>query len=186
MVKKLKVQIEIDAECFDIKCLEQILKDRFYSATNPYTIKVEEITNWLAVDKNGIPHLYRTKPYRDGEHMTQTDKDLLLQDLCSRLPYGVKVNINEKIETLNVIGDDDGYYFNFLNDNEEGVTIENIKPYLFPLSSMTMDQAQQWHKYANDRGGLASSTDWLNAHHFDYRGLIDKGLAIDASNLNIY
>ena len=67
MAKKLKVEIEIDAECFDIKCLEQILKDRFYSATNPYTIKVKENTIWLAVDKNGIPHLYRTKPYRDGE-----------------------------------------------------------------------------------------------------------------------
>ena len=118
--------------------------------------------------------------------MKQEDKELLLKDLCARLPHHTKVNINGKIETLDSICDDAGYYFNFLNDNEEGVTIENIKPYLFPLSSMTMDQAQQWHKYANDRGGLASSTDWLNAHHFDYRGLIDKGLAIDASNLNIY
>ena len=67
MAKKLKVQIEIDAEWFDIKCLEQILKDRFYSATNPYTIKVKENTNWLAVDKNKNAHLFRTKPYRDGE-----------------------------------------------------------------------------------------------------------------------
>ena len=67
MVKKLKVQIEIDAEWFDIKCLEQILKDRFYSTTNPYTIKVKENIIWLAVDKNGRAHLFRTKPYRDGE-----------------------------------------------------------------------------------------------------------------------
>ena len=28
--------------------------------------------------------------------------------------------------------------------------------------------------------------DWLKAHHFDYRGLIEEGFAIDATGLNIY
>ena len=149
--------------------------------------------------------------------MKQEDKDLLLKDLCARLPYYLKVNINEKIETLNVIGDDCGYYFNFLNDNEEGVTIENIKPYLFPISSMTEEQKKEYYSLADDvtikpgqgcylgikihciKLGISDNPheevwdyinldalDWLNKNHFDYRGLIEKGLAIDATGLNIY
>lgn len=121
--------------------------------------------------------------------MTQEDKKLLLIDLCCRLPYMVKVKINEKIETLNVIGDDDGYYFNFLNDNEEGVTIENIKPYLFPLSNMTEGQYKEYWEleHSGDMEHLSIPLlDWLNANHFDYRGLIEKSLALDATGLNIY
>ena len=119
-------------------------------------------------------------------NMTQQQKDLLLKDLCSRLPYFTKVQIKNEIVVLDSICDDDGYHFNFIGKDKEGVNIENIKPYLFPISSMTMAQAEQWHKYANDKGGLAPSTDWLDAHHFDYRGLIPMGLAIDATGLNIY
>ena len=142
--------------------------------------------------------------------MKQKDKDLLLKDLCTRLPYYLKVRVNEKIETLDVIADDCGYYFNFLNDNEEGVTIENIKPYLFPLSSMTEEQYESLkesgilsncnhiYEYVNPHiYGISfifkkfktyslELIEWLNKNHFDYRGLIEKGLAIDATGLNIY
>lgn len=119
--------------------------------------------------------------------MDQKDKELLLKDLCARLPYYLKVNINEKIETLNVIGDDCGYYFNFLNDNEEGVTIENIKPYLFPLSSMTEEQEKEWRYTLSSDGNITYETvDWYNKNHFDFRGLIPKDLAIDATGLDIY
>ena len=133
--------------------------------------------------------------------MTQEQKDLLLKDLCARLPYGIKFPItvknpitSEPIETTGTISDINRYgIVSFVWDYEgqeilvkNSLHIKDVKPYLFPLSSMTMDQAQQWHKYANDRGGLAPSTDWLNAHHFDYRGLIPMDLAIDATGLNIY
>ena len=65
------------------------------------------------------------------------------------------------------------------------------KPYLFPLSSMTEEQKQEY-QHITERWmydsfySISDSTDWLNAHHFDYRGIIEKGLAIDATNLNIY
>ena len=139
--------------------------------------------------------------------MKQEDKELLLKDLCARLPHHTKVNINGKIETLDSICDDAGYYFNFLNDNEEGVNIEQIKPYLFPLSSMTEEQKEElenlgWYFdnfeihnvnecFGTYREYVAHSDcfkliDWLNKNHFDYRGLIEKGLAIDATELNIY
>lgn len=131
--------------------------------------------------------------------MTKNEKDLLTKDLCARMPYGVKVKfrVNEVIAIEeNITYVIDGEY-SYITDGKSYLTLDiikalfknwldEIKPYLFPMSSMTMDQAQQWHKYANDRGGLAPSTDWLNAHHFDYRGLIEKGLAIDATELNIY
>ena len=119
--------------------------------------------------------------------MTQEQKDLLIKDLCTRLPYGVRVEYNScACEVLSI----DRYHEELTIRICPGycpvVKLENIKPFLFPLLSMTMDQGQQWHKYANDRGGLALSTDWLNAHYFDYRGLIPKGLANDATGLNIY
>ena len=125
--------------------------------------------------------------------MTQEDKDLLIKDLCARLPYKVKCVSGVDDATLII----EGINPNCCGASEVQVTYERsgvnfdttisaIKPYLFPMSSMTMYQAQQWHKYANDRGGLAPSTDWLDAHHFDYRGLIPKGLALDATNLDIY
>lgn len=129
--------------------------------------------------------------------MTDIEKNLIKIDLCCRLPYNVKVHakytdLGETIEVDGIVKmiDDDGVVgIEVINDFSSAwtyVQIDNVKPYLFPLSSMTMEQAQQWHKYANDRGGLAPSTDWLNAHHFDYRGLIPKGLAIDATGLGIY
>ena len=123
--------------------------------------------------------------------MTQTDKDLLIKDLCSRLPYGVMAKFGDskplKITNIGQFQDSKSWFIE--SEFESGTILgllPDIKPYLFPISSMTIDQAQEWHKYANDRGGLAPSTDWLNAHHFDYRGLIPMGLANDATGLNIY
>ena len=75
--------------------------------------------------------------------MTQEHKELLLKDLCARLPYFTKVQIKNEIVILDSICDDDGYYFNFIGDDREGVNIENIKPYLFPLSSMTEEQEEE-------------------------------------------
>ena len=126
--------------------------------------------------------------------MTQEHKELLLVDICARLPYKVKISIpelftnKEQVETLNEIfkGKDDLYRV-----NDSGILIEYIKPYLFPLSSMTNEQKHEY-QYITERWmydssySISDSTDWLNKNHFDYRGLIESGLAIDATNLNIY
>ena len=125
--------------------------------------------------------------------MTQNEKDILLKDLCARLPYFTKVQIKNEIVVLDSICDDDGYHFNFIGEDREGVNIENIKPYLFPLSSMTEEQYDEIsdllqiichsecaHYFTH------KLTDWYNKNHFDYRGLIEMGLAIDAAELNIY
>ena len=121
--------------------------------------------------------------------MTQEEKDLLLKDLCARLPYGVKISVpelwtnKEKIETLNEIfkGDDDLYRV-----NDSGILIKYIKPYLFPLSSMTEEQKEDMVKSSCGIGSDKNVFDWYNKNHFDYRGLIPMGLAIDATNKNIY
>jgi hypothetical protein len=130
--------------------------------------------------------------------MTQEQKELLLRDLCARLPYGVKcedTNINV-IGTLSQIGlhydmcvldKDDG--------NSESCYIPNCKPYLFPMSSMTEEQEIEYDAtfativYEDGRKDSAmtyKTFDWLNKNHFDYRGLIPMGLAKDATGLNIY
>ena len=125
------------------------------------------------------------------------DKDLLLKDLCLRLPYRVKVQIKNEIVVLDSICDDDGYYFNFIGDNREGVNIEEIKPYLFPLSSMTEEQRREFDQIIElelkainneiDRTQVTMfEVDFYNRHHLDWRGLIPKCLAIDATGLNIY
>lgn len=73
----------------------------------------------------------------------------------------------------------------------DDVSILGFKPYLFPLSSMTDYQKSDYQfiteRWMNDPShSISDSIDWLNKNHFDYRGLIEKGLAIDATNLNIY
>ena len=133
--------------------------------------------------------------------MTQKDKKLLLQDLCSRLPYGVILNCCDSIGEKLIAIDKNGLV-NYDYD------IEEVKPYLFPLSSITEEQRFELKKqhskdskilqeickeiYTNmnlDKSGLGvtyNAEDWCNANHFDYRGLIPMGLAIDATGLNIY
>ena len=120
--------------------------------------------------------------------MTQEDKELLFKDLCERLPYGVKISVNNNIESLQGINvlDNIVEYGLFLSSD-----IEEVKPYLFPLSSMTEEQ-QKEYQYITERWmydssySIADSIDWLNKNYFDYRGLIPMGLAIDATGLNIY
>ena len=128
--------------------------------------------------------------------MTQENKELLLKDLCARLPYGVKIklirwDIDEGMYINTTLEPDD---IERLLNVEEGDT--EIKPYLFPLSSMTEEQYDELYidsRVKNDSidilDALANdmdAIDWLNENHFDYRGLIEKGLAIDATGLDIY
>lgn len=130
--------------------------------------------------------------------MTQNEKDILLKDLCSRLPYGVKIAMpglwdsKITIEPLTEIfkGDDD-----LFRVNGNGHCIEYIKPYLFPLSSMTEEQNSEFD-ISMDMGYAAAYNaeincanrmiDFFHKHHIDYRGLIPMGLANDATGLNIY
>lgn len=127
--------------------------------------------------------------------MTIGEKDLLFKDLCARLPYGIKFLRESWNQELSVIYewdevlediDKDGYI-----NRTKVYNVGDIKPYLFPLSSMTEEQ-QKEYQYITERWmydssySIADSIDWLNKNHFDYRGLIEKGLAIDATRLNIY
>lgn len=105
--------------------------------------------------------------------MTQEEKQLLLVDLCARLPYGVVVSkkpINES------------FTWQELQDFQYG---KIYKPYLRPMSSMTEEEKKELNnvlefQYYSDDSCMCESTDWLNAHHFDYRGLIERGLALEA------
>ena len=124
--------------------------------------------------------------------MIQEDRELLLKDLCARLPYGVKVN--EAVQgdfTLISLLKERAFTTCETEDCYNDFPIECIKPYLFPLSSVTDEQKEEY-QYIIERWMYDSSysisdiTDWLNKNHFDYRGLIEKGLAIDATGLNIY
>ena len=150
--------------------------------------------------------------------MTQENKELLFKDLCARLPYGVKFlreswnfEWDQELSVIEVLEDiDKDSYIN----NTKVYSIEDIKPYLLPLSSMTDKQAKEIQEIVGnpDNACIIRKTDglelWLNSidtdptiwvdtifevqdylkkkNHFDYRGLIEKGLAIDATNLNIY
>lgn len=125
--------------------------------------------------------------------MTNEEKQLLLKDLCARLPYGVKVSVS---------GDDfDNYQYPYLltaiSKFGQDIfckvyspiytplgcpSIENVKPYLRPESSMTEEEKESFHKLKvynhND------CKDWYNSHHIDDRGLIEKGLAIAITEEN--
>lgn len=110
---------------------------------------------------------------------------LLLQDLSARLPYGVVVkidygDIHYGLVVLNRLDAEKKIaIFNF------DVPIEYCKPYLRPMSSMTEEEREEYHKLCDKYYDIyfdsVESIDWLNAHHFDYRGLIENGLALEAS-----
>ena len=122
--------------------------------------------------------------------MTQENKELLLKDLCARLPYGVKIklirwDIDEGMYINTTLEPDDiERLFNVEEDDTE------IKPYLFPLSSMTEEQEKEYNDLNCYELGCFPHTedalDYLIKNHFDFRCLIPKGLAIDATGLNIY
>ncbi len=128
--------------------------------------------------------------------MTQENKELLLKDLCARLPYGVKFVCNKNVYTaigLDLIVTDEGdWEYAVTAKGIAPIEIDFIKPYLFPLSSMTEEQKKEFDatlKYfpAEEINFWTLNTyDWCNKNHFDYRGLIPKKLAIDATGLNIY
>ena len=119
--------------------------------------------------------------------MTQEQKDLLLKDLCARLPYSVK---GEKY-TIRM----DGEFVPLIDVEiitaEDIITLNGcpgymIKPYLFPMSSMTEEQRLEYYGTFSLSGDISGSIDFYNKHHLDYRGLIPMGLAIDATGKNIY
>lgn len=134
------------------------------------------------------------------------DKELLLKDLCARLPYGIKVAFfNEDLtyhsepKTLTGIECINNLNYSNLEDEDGNTTIvEFVKPYLFPISSMTEEQKKEFtdvliemqlkaiSDVINGEDVVAYEIDFYNKHHIDYRGLIEKGLAINATGLNIY
>jgi hypothetical protein len=150
--------------------------------------------------------------------MTQEQKDLLLKDLCARLPYGVKILIQDIFEysivsperhVLDVSNFSDIFCFNYekLDKRMKKAMRERpddivIKPYLFPLSSMTEKQKKEYNRWKHEvpvchyeYGDVVEevelfdspeSFEYLIENHFDYHGLIPMGLAIDATGLDIY
>lgn len=137
--------------------------------------------------------------------MTEKEKRLLFQDLVARLPYTPMVNLrgkagydrklvsvhryNTRSEFEVVVNSDDDE--DYMPHNFE---IDIVKPYLRPMSSMTNDELKEFVSFTSQsmRRFICESTntdhwynayeeeDWLDAHHFDYRGLIEKGLALPA------
>ena len=146
----------------------------------------------------------------EKELLNTFDKELLLKDLCARLPYGLKVKCEKYSFPVTILYGGNIDEVKFI----ETGGIENIyaiKPYLFPLSSMTEEQKKEISKrynlhtyyglyieitnhsegYWDDDNSCNLQdylwlVDWFNKNHFDYRGFIEKGLAIDATGLNIY
>ena len=143
--------------------------------------------------------------------MTQEQKELLLKDICSRLPYGVKlqhVKNTDSIVELYSIDLDDFYckiqFYTYkgkaLTASDEGKLLKpggmlRYKPLLFPLSSMTEEQMKEClstkHKIIKSSGKFMyldspNTINYYHKNHIDYRGLIPMDLAIDATGLNIY
>ena len=146
--------------------------------------------------------------------MTQKDRELLLKDLCARLPYGVKIHTSfmghENTEELVAINKDAmlGDYASVVvnpveEDINDGYELENVKPYLRSMSSMTEEERDEMKRLLNPDGTgwftaegfvipashygdmldysfLDDIRDYLDSKHFDHRGLIPKGLALEA------
>ena len=141
-------------------------------------------------------------------NMTPEDKELLIKDLCARLPYNVICQVefkengkyNSKVMLLSGIFTDEAYF----TTKGGSIYSNEYKPYLFPLSSMTEKQEDEWYEVFIDplskkldrhtrqeylqfqADAQAFGIEYLLKNHFDYLGLIEKSLALDATGLNIY
>lgn len=141
--------------------------------------------------------------------MTEEHAKLLLKDLSSRLPYGVKLQISswddekmeyvDKADTLYSISSDNHVR---TSNEDQDFYIDEVKPYLFPMSSMTEKQKMDYnswqhlvpvchYEYGDDVDEYElwespASFEYLIENHFDDKGLIERGLAIDATGLGIY
>lgn len=112
--------------------------------------------------------------------MTQEEKQLLLKDLCARLPYGIKMT--DGVDTYRLTSP---FLYKYIE--------MELKPYLRPISSMTEEEREEFNKVGgvmsynpkNDTWAISAFTpeayDWLNNNAFDYRGLIPMGLALEAT-----
>lgn len=122
--------------------------------------------------------------------MTQEEKQLLLIDLCARLPYKVMGHATwtymETNREVKYAEKDRPIEISDLYD------VWNFKPYLHPLSSMTEKEKEEYGKLTQAlikeddkveyliRLPNYNTLDWLNEHFYDYRGLIEKRLALKA------
>ena len=126
--------------------------------------------------------------------MTKEDKELLLKDLCARLPHGLiidRLGVPRKVLAINP--------YNYSNNNASLLLdrgeympswcwIDDVKPYLRPMSSMTEEEKELCNGgiicYNEFEGNSTlfdvEGLDYLNKNMFDYRGLIPKGLALIA------
>ena len=130
----------------------------------------------------------------DSKHI-----DIIYKELSARMTYGLKVQVNGELFTFDKMHMGIGMlYTDYYRQPLETPNIilsgcfygNDIKPYLFPLSSMTPRQKAELARLTADIDGIfeqmLAEMEFMHRHHFDYRGLIDMGLAIDATNLNIY
>ena len=126
--------------------------------------------------------------------MTQEEKDLVLRDLCGRLPYSVKCQFEDNLRITD--GESSPFYDYALSAHHLGLFMRHnnfhIKPYLRPMSSMTEEETVEYCDL-QDKFLLSSQYpvtdayalfDWLNKNMFDFRGLIPKGRAIEVTEDN--
>lgn len=138
--------------------------------------------------------------------MTQEEKDLLLRDLCARLPWGVKVQYDNKIYSIDYVSSKYEEVKLDILDNYT-VGLSDIKPYLRPMESMTEQEKKEFEDfcvidedawmnkgikgYINQSIIMSNGIDWLNMYHFDYnrkydkkdrkwKSMIEMGLALEA------
>lgn len=122
--------------------------------------------------------------------MTQKEKELLLKDLSARLPYKCKYRASKEITHWHKLTLTTGTIDKIIDDY-----YDEIKPYLRPMSNMTEEEYKELklispyygfapYKYIDDWCPNYEMIDWLNKNHFDYRRLIEKGLAIEVTEEN--
>ena len=118
-----------------------------------------------------------------SSNMTQEEKDLLLKDICARLPYNIAIDCRDEDSRFTCYLTTD-----ILREIQNNTYHWEYKPYLFPLTGMSEEQRNEYHEllYNPENGIDIDYFDWCHKNHFDCRHLIPMGLANDATNLNIY
>lgn len=163
------------------------IKDPFFKSIR-FATEEEQEKLFKAIKEHGYTWNAETKTLEKLGN--NAEFDLLLKDLSARVSNGTKCHItHEGKEFDGVLMTISAYGECAFNYGIDLYSLDCVKPYLFPMSNMTEEMEEElrglcWFNCLDYLKPIAF--DWLNENHIDYRGLVEKGLAVDATNKNIY
>ena len=140
----------------------------------------------------------------DRKGLSEEDRILLTRDMSSRIAFGLRVDLDlDKgfIATLNKLDVQPLYdhsntvkrVYSFVDELDCYFDINRVRPILKKMGNIEQRDLDDYRKYTSNQDATIDDIlrmdrletfEWLTSRFFDFRGLIEKGLAIDEKVYN--